>query len=86
MSNFGKLHMSRVRELPCACCGIYGTHSHHILEGRIPGRKAPDALAIPLCPDCHTGKDGIHGTRNMMRIYKKTELEMLAWTIEALYG
>lgn len=84
--SFGKRHLAAVHDLPCACCGAIGVHAHHILEGRIPGRKAPDALAIPLCPDCHTGTGGIHGTRNRMRIYKKTELGMLAWTIEALYG
>ena len=61
--------------------------AHHVLEGRTPGRKSPDALAIPLCSDCHTGsKNGIHGQRVMWDVMRKSELDILAETIEKLYG
>lgn len=78
-------HMLRVKELPCSVCGQPGpSDAHHILEGRTPGRKSPDMLAIPLCKSCHTGPKGIHGDRAMWNIYKATELKCLAGTIERL--
>lgn len=88
MSNFEKQHLGRVKELPCAVCGHPGpSDAHHILEGRTPGRKSPDALAIPLCKSCHQdSRNGIHGQRIMWAVMKKTELGCLAETIEKLYG
>ena len=86
MSEFEKAHLSRVHELPCGLCGEFPVEAHHILEGRTPGRKSPAALAIPLCNDCHTGSaNGIHGRRVLWDIYKKSELDILAETIEKLY-
>lgn len=86
MSAFGKLHLARLHELPCGLCGTMPVEAHHILEGRTPGRKSPDALAIPLCIDCHRGGNGIHGDKSMFRIYKKSELDVLADTLERLYA
>ena len=48
------------------------------------GERASHFLTIPLCPDCHTGPNGIHGNKSYMRIRKLDELDMLATTIEAL--
>ena len=80
-----RMHMQRVKELPCSVCGHPGpSDAHHILEGRTPGRKSPNFLCIPLCKDCHTGPKGIHGDRSMWKIYKATELQCLADTIERL--
>lgn len=50
------------------------------------GQRASDWLTIPLCPDCHTGPWGIHGDRTMLRILKADELDLLADTLEKLYG
>lgn len=87
MSKFGKDHLARVHELSCGICGAMPVEAHHILEGRTPGRKSPDALAIPLCNDCHTGPaNGIHGRRVLWDVYRKSELDVLAETIERLYG
>ena len=79
-------HMRRVKELPCAVCGASGpSDAHHILEGRTPGRKSPDLLAIPLCKSCHQDShNGIHGNRRMWDVMRKTELTCLADTIERL--
>lgn len=81
-------HLERLAEMPCALCGAYGVQIHHVLEGRIKGRKSGHMTAIPLCPDCHQGSEnGIHGRRAMWNVMKKTELELLAETIEKLmYG
>lgn len=88
MSRFETRHVQAVKELPCAVCGQGGpSDAHHILEGRTPGRKAPDALTIPLCKDCHQGShNGIHGMGAMWKVMRKTELGCLAETIERLYG
>lgn len=87
MSAFGKQHLSKVHDLPCGVCGASPVEAHHILEGRTPGRKSPDALAIPLCPECHRSETlGIHGGRAMWKVMKKGELDVLAETIEKIYG
>lgn len=86
MSAFEKRHLARVHELPCGICGAMPVEAHHILEGRTPGRKSPAALVIPLCIDCHRGGNGIHGDKSMFRIYKKSELDVLADTLERLYA
>lgn len=79
--------MGRVAELPCCLCGTQPVEVHHILEGRIKGRRSADWTTIPLCPSCHRDNhNGIHGAQAMLRIRKTTELELLAETLEKLYG
>lgn len=79
-----KQHMSRIAQLPCACCGEHGVHVHHIRDGQGMGQRASDFLTIPLCPACHQGPQGVHGDRTLMRVYKLSELDMLANTIMRL--
>jgi len=87
MSAFGRAHLARVHELPCGVCGASPVEAHHVLEGRTPGRKSPDALAIPVCVSCHRDEhNGIHGRGFMWKVLKKGELDVLAETIEKLYG
>lgn len=77
-------HLSRVAQLPCACCGAHGVHVHHVREGQGMSQRASDFLTIPLCPDCHVGTNGVHGNKSLMRIQKIEELDLLARTIEKL--
>lgn len=80
-----RAHLGRVRSLPCGLCGDTGpTYAHHIREGQGMGQKASDYLAIPLCHDCHQGDRGIHGDRTLWRVYRKSELDVLAETIRLL--
>lgn len=79
-----KNHLGRIAQLPCACCGAHGVHVHHIREGQGMAQRASDFLTIPLCPDCHQGPQGVHGDRSLMRVYKLSELDMLANTIMRL--
>ena len=50
------------------------------------GQRASDWLTIPVCPECHRGSNGIHGDKSMLRITKKTELSLVADTLERIYG
>ena len=76
-----KRHLAKVAQLPCCLCGTMPVELHHIREGQGMAQRAPDTLVIPLCPDCHRGKNGIHGDKTMLRVMKKTELELLDETL-----
>lgn len=79
--------MQRVKELPCCLCGASApSDAHHILEGRIKGRRAHDFCTIPLCKECHQGMEGVHGNKAMLKVMKQNELNLLGETIERLYG
>lgn len=87
MKSAASKHMGRVAALPCSVCGSQPVQVHHILVGRTPGRKSPDWLTIPLCPDCHLGShNGIHGMASIWKVMKMTEHDALANTLERLYG
>lgn len=78
-------HLARVASLPCACCGQEGPSLvHHIREGQGLSQRASAYLTTPLCFSCHQGPTGVHGDKSMMRIYKTSELDMLAATIERM--
>ena len=81
-----KQHMDLVASMPCSCCGAYGVQVHHLREGQGMSQRASNWLTIPLCPECHTGPNGIHGNKSLMRIQKIEEIDLLARTIEALHG
>ena len=90
MSARGARHMQRVAEFGqqagCVVCGEPFAHLHHILEGRTPGRKAGDFCVVPVCLECHTGTNGIHGRRTRWSLHKMDELKALNMTLEAVYG
>lgn len=79
-----KRYLDRVAQLPCQCCGTYGVHIHHVREGQGMAQRAQNWLAVALCPDCHTGPQGIHGDRRLLKARKLDEMDLLAKTIEAL--
>ena len=81
-------HIELIKSMPCCLCGASApSDAHHILEGRIKGRRAHDFCTIPLCKDCHQGeRNGIHGQQIMLKIMKQNELNLLGETIEKLYG
>lgn len=85
-----KRHMGRIAELPCSLCERLGMHQigrtyvHHIREGQGKSQRASPFLAIPLCYECHQGKEGIHGDRSLLRVAKCEELDLLADTISAI--
>jgi hypothetical protein len=81
-----KDYLSRVVELGCAVCrrlGFNDTPSevHHLRTGTGRGR-ASHYDTIPLCPEHHRGRTGIHGlgTKGFAKHYGFTELELLEET------
>lgn len=79
-------HMARVAELPCCLCQTQPVEVHHVREGQGMSQRAGNWITLPLCPDCHRGPKGVHGDRSMLRITKKTELDLVDETLAALYG
>jgi hypothetical protein len=66
MTNEERRYLSRVAELGCLVCrrmGYPGTPAeiHHKRAGTGAGRRSSHLEAMPLCPEHHRGKTGIHG-------------------------
>jgi hypothetical protein len=74
-----RLHIAKIKEMPCGVCGQAGpSDAHHIEQHK-------QYLCIPLCKDCHQGShNGIHGRRSIWNVLKKSELSVLNDTIRAL--
>lgn len=77
-------HMNRVAELGCAVCrrmGYEGTPAelHHPRAGTGAGRRASHFDVIPLCPEHHRGKTGLHGlgTKGFPKHWGFTEQDLL---------
>ena len=84
-----KRHLDRLAGMPCVVCGTKPVEIHHPrpFSGAL-SKKCSDYLALPVCPDCHRGSEnGIHGNKNMWRVYELDEPKALAVVIERLiYG
>ena len=84
-----KLHMERVHSCCCVICWKklgevrFGVHAHHAGEAS----DRDDYALVALCPEHHQGATGIHGMhrRGFHRFWKTTDIQLLAWTQEALY-
>lgn len=74
-----RLHLARIKEMPCGVCGADGpSDAHHI-------RQHAQYLCIPLCKDCHQGSfNGIHGQRRIWSVKKLDEELVLNETIKLL--
>lgn len=64
-------HLSLVASYPCMVCDAkppstvhhcHGPSMHERGFGRGMSQRPSDYLAIPLCYDCHQGRNGIDGT------------------------
>lgn len=66
-----KEHIRKVAALPCIVCGSYeGSEVHEPEQGMW-------FISIPLCPACHRGPEGWHGTRLRWSLRKMTELKAI---------
>lgn len=87
-----KRYMGAVAGLSCILCrhlgyGMTPAEVHHVREGQGGAQRAGNFLTVPLCPEHHRGRSGLHGlgTRGFYTRYRLTELDLLAMTIEALW-
>ena len=79
-------YMGRVAALGCVICRLLGdgptpSQVHHVREGQGASQRAGNFCVIPLCPEHHTGRAGIHGDRSVMRLLKVDEIDLLDITI-----
>ena len=74
-----RVHLGRVKELPCSVCDTLGpSEAHHIKQGQ-------QYTAIALCVECHRGPSmGWHGGRIAWRVRKMDELAALNVTLRRL--
>jgi hypothetical protein len=79
-----KKHMDAVADLGCAVCrrmGYEGTPAelHHKRAGTGAGRRSSHYDVIPLCPEHHRGKTGLHGlgTKGFVKHYGYSEADLL---------
>lgn len=81
MTKAESLHILRIKNMPCGVCDASEpSDAHHILEN---SRRISHFAVIPLCKSCHQDNhNGIHGRKAMWKVMRKTELQVLAETIE----
>lgn len=74
-----RMHLSRVKELPCSVCDAPGpSEAHHV-------KQHSQYLCVALCESCHRGPLlGLHGQRRAWLVRKIDEQDALAKTIERL--
>lgn len=73
-------HLARVKALPCSLCDAPPlSEAHHVKQGQ-------QYTAIALCPDCHRGGAGWHGTKALWRVRKMDELAALNVTLGRLFA
>lgn len=74
-----RLHLARVKSLPCSVCDASGpSEAHHVKQGS-------QYTCVALCESCHRGAlMGWHGQKRMWALKKMDELDALNVTIERL--
>lgn len=80
-----KKHMARVAALGCICCShVYGHNDtlaevHHVRARHGFGRTS-HLMTIPLCPEHHRGKTGVHnhGRNEWEALHGFSEMDLLA--------
>ncbi len=84
MTKDEKKYLSRVADLGCYVCSLLGYEGtpaeiHHRRSGVGKAQRASNYEVLPLCPEHHRGRTGIHGMglRAFEREYGMTEVEMI---------
>ena len=76
-----RVHVGRVKALPCSVCDEPGpSDAHHIKQGQ-------HYTVVALCKSCHQGSlMGLHGQRRMWAIKKMDEVDALAVIVQRLFA
>ena len=80
MTTAERAHVARVKELDCVVCGASGPSEAHEPE------QGLWFISVPLCPACHRGPEGWHGTRLRWSLRKMDELKAIDQTNRTIYG
>lgn len=70
-------HIDRLAELDCVVCDTQGVEIHEFEQGQW-------FTSVPLCPACHRGPDGWHGTRQRWTLRKMDMLKAINETYRRL--
>lgn len=72
-----KENMAKVKEMPCVCCGQFGSDPHHI---KSKGSGGGDYLynLMPLCRKHHTEVHAL-GLKTMAKRYKRVYLFLVGY-------
>lgn len=76
-----KKHLSFIRKLNCAVCGMWPTEACHIRkfgDGGM-GMKPSDSRCIPMCHECHAEQHRIGEEKFFGDIQKPIELSNALW-------
>ena len=73
-------HTARLAEMPCVVCDTPGPSEVHEPE------QGLWFASMPLCPACHRGPEGWHGTRLRWTLRKMDELKAIDQTNRNIYG
>ncbi len=74
-----RAHVGMVKSLPCSVCDAPSPSEAH------EPKQGVWEIAIALCPDCHRGTHGWHGTRQGWKMRKMfDEIDALAVTLRRL--
>ena len=78
MTKAEREHVAQLASQPCAVCDAPGPSEVH------EPHQGLWMAAIPLCPECHRGGEGWHGTRLRWKLRKVSELcdFIGAWAVE----
>lgn len=71
-------HIALIAGMDCIVCEAPGPSEVHEPE------QGLWFAAMPLCPACHRGTDGWHGTRQRWKLRKVSELSAINDTIKEL--
>jgi hypothetical protein len=91
MTSTERDHKDKVAALGCAYCHfLHGSHApdavelHHYRGGG--WGKGDYTTLIPLCPEHHRGRTGVHGmgTKAFDRESGTTQQELLDWTLQRI--
>ena len=75
-----KRHIERVAALDCVVCGEPGPSEVHEPE------QGAWFASIALCPACHRGSDGWHGTRRRWTLRRIGEIQAINETVRKAYA
>lgn len=64
-------HIERIAALACVVCGASAPSEVHEPE------QGMWFIGLPLCPACHRGPEGWHGTRLRWKLRRMTELKAI---------